>query len=59
MKKIVSFILVFMTALLVSTSVYATPVAKGDATMSLVKDEVANIEFGQFGKFENKMVNND
>ena len=59
MKKIVSFILVFMTALLVSTSVYATPVAKGDATMSLVKDEVANIEFGQFGKFEKKMVNID
>lgn len=59
MKKIISFILVFMTALLVSTSVYATPVAKGDATMSLVKDEVANIEFGQFGKFEKKMVNID
>lgn len=59
MKKIVSFILVFMTALLVSSSVYATPVAKGDATMSLVKDEVANIEFGQFGKFEKKMVNID
>ncbi len=59
MKKIISFILVFMTALVVSGSVYATPVAKGDATMSLVKDEVANIEFGQFGKFEKKMVNID
>lgn len=59
MKKFIKFTLVLIIALLVSGSVYATPVAKGDATMSLVKDETANIEFGRFGKFEKKMVNID
>lgn len=59
MKKLLKFTLVFVTALLVSGSVYASPVAKGDATMSLVKDEKATIEFGRFGKFEKKMVNID
>lgn len=59
MKKFLSFIFVFMTALFVSSSVYATPVSKGDATMSLVKDEQAYIEFGRYGKFNKKMVNID
>ena len=60
MKKILKCTLIFVIALLFSTSVFAgTPVSSGDATMSLVKDEKAELKFGQYGTFEKAKSNID
>ena len=56
MKKLLKVTLVFIVALFVSTQVFAAEVASGDATMKLVKDEVAEETFGTYGWFQKKMT---
>lgn len=59
MKKLLKVTLVFIVALFVSTQVFAAEVASGDATMKLVKDEVAEETFGTYGWFQKKMTKID
>ena len=60
MKKLLKCSLIFVIAILFSTTVFAgTPVSSGDATMSLVKDEKAELKFGQYGTFEKAKSNID
>lgn len=56
MKKALKIVSVLIVALLVSSSVYATPVAKGDATMTEVKNEICHIEFGKYGEFTKQKI---
>lgn len=58
MKKIFNSIITLLFIVLLSTSTFAaTTVSKGDATMSLVENNVCNITFGKYGEFEKKMTN--
>ncbi len=58
MKKIINSIITLLFVVLLSTNVFAaTSVSKGDATMSLVENNVCNITFGEYGEFEKKMTN--
>lgn len=58
MKKIFNSIIALLLVTLFSTSVFAaTSVSKGDATMSLVENNVCSITFGEYGEFEKKMIN--
>ena len=60
MKKSFKFIVTLIVLLLISTACFAaTPVAKGDAQMHLVEDNVNTQTFGRFGEFEKKMVQID
>ena len=59
MKKLLKVTLAFLVALCISTQVFAAQVASGDATMKLVKDEVAEETFGTYGWFQKKMTNID
>lgn len=61
MKKFVKFIFALLIAIMFSTAVFATSanVASGDATMSLVEDNVCDITFGEYGTFEKKLVKCD
>ncbi len=57
MKKIFNSIITLLFVVLLSTNVFAaTSVSKGDATMSLVENNVCNITFGEYGEFEKKMT---
>ena len=59
-RRILKCTLIFMVVIFFSTTVFAgTPVSSGDATMSLVKDEKAELTFGQYGTFEKKMAKID
>lgn len=56
MKKYVKLISVLLIMLLSSTICFAaTPVAKGDATMTLVEDNVNSMTFGKYGEFTKKL----
>ena len=58
MRKSFKIVLVLLISLLFSSYVFAgTPVAKGDATMKLVEDNVCDIKFGEYGTFQKKMTN--
>ena len=60
MKKSLKIILVLMTILMFTNYVFAaTEVSKSDATMKLVKDEICDITFGEYGSFEKKLANID
>lgn len=60
MRKSLKFLLVaILSSLLLSTSVFASSVAKTSATMALVEDNVCEITFGNTGKFTKKMTNID
>lgn len=60
MRKSFKIVLVLLISLLFSSYVFAgTPVAKGDATMKLVEDNVCDIKFGEYGTFQKKMTNID
>lgn len=60
MKRYFKFTLVLIVLLLLSTTcLAATPVAKGDATMKLVEDNVNSMVFGKYGEFEKKMIKLD
>lgn len=60
MKKYFKFTITLIVLLLLSTTcLAATPVAKGDATMTLVEDNVNSMVFGKYGEFEKKMVQID
>ena len=57
MKKTLKIILVFTLILLLCSSlapVFGATVAKAEATMTDVRNEEANISFGQYGKFNKK-----
>lgn len=56
MKRTLKIVFVLIVALLISSSVYAAPVAKGDATMKEVKNEICHIEFGKYGEFTKQKV---
>lgn len=55
--KITSLLIILL--LLSSVCFAANPVAKGDATMSLVEDNKVTTTFGKYGEFEKKMVQID
>ncbi len=60
MKKYLKFTAILLIILLMSSTCFAaTPVAKGDATMVLVEDNVCSMTFGEYGEFEKKMVQID
>ncbi len=60
MKKYLKFTMSLIVLILLSTTcLAATPVAKGDATMRLVEDNVNSMVFGKYGEFEKKMVQID
>lgn len=60
MKKTIKFLsVIIISLLLVSSTVLAAQVNKGDATMSLVEDNVCHISFGKYGDFEKKMIKCD
>lgn len=59
MKKSLKIILTFFLVFLFSSYVFASPVAKGDATMKLIEDNVCSMTFGKYGTFEKKMTNID
>lgn len=57
MKKILKSTLVFIIAVLFSTTVFAgTPVSSGDATMTQVSNDKADLTFGKYGTFEKKLA---
>lgn len=56
MKKILKCTFVLIIALLFTSTVFAgTPVSSGDAKMTLVSDNKADLTFGKYGTFEKKM----
>lgn len=60
MKKTCKFLsVIIISLLLISSTVLAVQVNKGDATMSLVEDNVCHISFGKYGEFEKKMIKCD
>ena len=60
MKKYLKFTAILIALLLISSVCFAAnPVAKGDATMSLVEDNKVTTTFGRYGEFEKKMVQID
>ncbi len=60
MKKYFKITSLLIILLLISSVCFAAnPVAKGDATMSLVKDDKVTTTFGKYGEFEKKMVQID
>lgn len=60
MKKTIKLLsVIIISLLLISSSVLAAQVNKGDATMSLVEDNVCHITFGKYGEFEKKMIKCD
>lgn len=60
MKNCIRIFVVLLIALVFSTNVFAVEtIAKDKTFMSLVKDEVCDINFGTYASFEKKMVNLD
>ncbi len=60
MKKYLKITALLIALLLISSVCFAAnPVAKGDATMSLVEDNKVTTTFGKYGEFEKKMVKID
>lgn len=60
MKKLLKSMLILLFAIFISTNVFAaTEVSKGDATLSLVENNVCNITFGEYGEFEKKLIKID
>ena len=60
MKKTCKFLsMIIISLLLISSTVLAVQVNKGEATMSLVEDNVCHITFGKYGEFEKKMIKCD
>ena len=60
MKKYFKIMSLLIILLLISSVCFAAnPVAKGDATMSLVEDNKVTTTFGRYGEFEKKMVQID
>ena len=56
MKKHIKLIAILLIMLLSSTVCFAaTPVAKGDATMTLVEDNLNSMTFGKYGEFTKKL----
>ena len=55
-KTIYGILIALFIVLFTCTSSFAAMVNKGDATMSLVEDNICNISFGQYGEFEKKMI---
>ncbi len=61
MKKAIKILSIVMAIALIINSVClaATMVNKGNASMSLVEDNVCNITFGQYGEFQKKLIKCD
>ncbi len=60
MKKFFKVTILLLVVLLISSVCFAAePVAKGDATMILVEDNVNSMTFGRYGEFEKKMTQID
>ena len=59
--RIITLALLVVMIFAAFSSVFATPVAKGDATMTLVKDEIASGTFGEqdYGSYRKEKVNFD
>ncbi len=59
--RIITIALLVVMIFAAFSSVFASPVAKGDATMSLVKDEIASGTFGEnnYGSYRKEKVNFD
>ena len=59
--RIITIALLVVMIFAAFSSVFAAPVAKGDATMTLVKDEVASGTFGEqdYGSYRKEKVNFD
>lgn len=60
MKKYFKITALLIILLLLSSVCFAAnPVAKGDATMSLIEDNKVTTSFGKYGEFEKKMIKID
>ena len=60
MRKYLKITALLIVLLLISSVCFAAnPVAKGDATMSLIEDNKVTTTFGKYGEFEKKMVKID
>ncbi len=55
-KTIYGILIALFIVLFTCTSSFAATVNKGNATMTLVEDNICNITFGQYGEFEKKMI---
>ena len=55
-KTIYGVLIALFIVLFTCTSSFAATVNKGNATMTLVEDNICNITFGQYGEFEKKMI---
>ena len=55
-KTIYGILIALFVVLFTATSSFAATVNKGNATMTLVEDNICNITFGQYGEFEKRMI---
>ena len=55
-KTIYGILIALFIVLFTATSSFAATINKGNATMTLVEDNVCNITFGEYGEFEKKMI---